>query len=96
MLRAAFIKDLEGFTGKAKLYRLNPPIKYEDYISEEMIECEYVVVSAANAMYSGPETYIFHSNESGEVINWSELDGSFRGGQDHEKALLGAGYEVIK
>ena len=55
---------------------------------------EYVVVSAADVMYSGPETYIFGADENGEVVDWLELPGSFRGKLDHVAALEGAGYEV--
>jgi hypothetical protein len=74
--------------GDANLYRVDPPMAYEDGTTE------YVIVSAVVALYSGPETYIFPANESGEVIDWLELPGSFKGGMDHDEALRGAGYEV--
>lgn len=45
-------------------------------------------------MFSGPETYIFPADKTGEIVNWSELDGSFKGGLDHEQALVNAGFEV--
>lgn len=47
-----------------------------------------VVVSAVNAPFSGPETYIFPGDEDGKVTDWGELDGSYRGGLDHEEALM--------
>lgn len=47
-------------------------------------------------MFSGPETYIFPANEDGKVVHWAELEGSFRGGLDHERALRNAGFEVAK
>jgi hypothetical protein len=74
--------------GDANLYRVDPPMAYEDGTTE------YVIVSAVIAPYSGPETYIFPATESGEVIDWLELPGSFKGGMDHDEALRGAGYEV--
>ena len=80
---ATFISKPSGFLGDARPYKLNPPLD----------ENEYVVVSAVNA-YSGPETYIFGATEDGEIVDWMELDGSFRGGRDHGAALEGAGYEV--
>jgi hypothetical protein len=43
-------------------------------------------------MLSGPETYIFPSDETGKVIDWGELDGSYRGGLSHEKAIEDAGF----
>jgi hypothetical protein len=54
----------------------------------------YVVISAVNAMFSGPETYIFPASSNGEVIDWCELDGSYKGGLDHVQALRQAGYGI--
>ena len=54
---------------------------------------EYVIVSAVCDRYAH-ETYIFPCDSSGRVTSWSEMDGSYRGGTDHERALLGLGYEV--
>lgn len=36
------------------------------------------------------------ADEQGEILNWSELEGSYHGGLDHERALERAGYEVVK
>lgn len=87
---ATHIKNLTGFYGDARLFRLDPPLR-DDYREAEY---EYVVVSAVVAPYSGPETYIFGADYKGEVVNWGELPGSFRGGLDHDAALSGADYEV--
>lgn len=76
--------NLRDFRGSANLYRLDPPLS----------ESEYVVVSASVVPYSGPETYIFPATEGGEIADGGELDGSYRGGLDHELALLNAGYVV--
>lgn len=96
MKTATKIKDLDGFAGHAALYKLSQPIKYERWGEEDEKpeQYEHVIVSAASVMFSGPETYIFGANEAGEITNWTELDGSFRGGLDHEAALRGAGYEI--
>lgn len=82
---AKLVKNLTGFNGEARLYRLSEPLEGN----------EFVAVSAVVAFYSGPETYIFPANSDGKVASWGELDGSFRGSLDHEEALRGAGYEVI-
>ena len=58
-------------------------------------EHEYVITSAANAMFSGPETYIFPADEAGDVADFSELDGSYKGDLDHQRAIINAGYEVV-
>lgn len=91
---AQFVKTLPGFTGTAKLYKLDPPMQITDWDDKIIGEAEYVVASATVAMFSGPETYLFPSTAKGEIVGWSELRGSYRGGLDHTHALNGAGYEV--
>lgn len=81
---AVLIRSLGGFANDARLYRMEPPLEGH----------EYVVVSAADVMFTGPETYIFPASKDGRVIDWGEMDGSYRGGLSHEEALRGAGYEI--
>lgn len=82
---AMFIKDVHGMRGEVKMFRLDPPL-YGNQL---------VVVSAATVPYSGPETYIFACDGQGKVTDWMELDGSYSGGLDHERALRQAGYDTI-
>ena len=90
MKTAKFIKDVsENFTGTAKLFSVNPPV--EDYDGNKY---DYVVASGTIAMFSGAETYIFPSDENGNVISWGELDGSFRGSINCEKAIKNMGYVI--
>lgn len=81
--------------GIKKLYRLSPPLTGEDLIGETYSH-KYVIASGANAPYSGPETYVFPANEEGEIMGWSELEGSFRGDIDCDRAIENAGYTVLK
>ena len=82
--------------GDQRLYRLDPPIVKESWYEDDPEErYEYVVVSAVVA-YSGPETYIFPADKDGNITDWGELDGSYRGGMDHEAALANAGYTVTQ
>jgi hypothetical protein len=98
MNTATFVKDVsDEFTGTAFLYRVDPPMKEESWFAEEDEELQsfdYVVVSATSAFMSGAETYIFGADENGEVLDWGELPGSYRGGLDHQQALEDAGYVV--
>ena len=88
---AHLIKPLQGFSGTAALYKLTPSLVVGD---DNALEThEYIVVSATIVMYSGPETYIFPANADGEVVDWLELPGSFKGALDIEQALRNAGYE---
>lgn len=84
--KAFFIRQLDGWRGVANLYRLEPA--HEGH--------EHVVVSAVNAMFSGPETFIFGCDAEGKPTSMLELSGSFQGGRDHAKALDGAGYDIVE
>ena len=94
---ARFMRQLDSFTGDAALYLLNPPLKgweWEDDEDSKAESYEYVVVSAAVVPFSGPETYLFPSNAQGEVIDWGELPGSYKGELSHAGALQRAGYRI--
>ena len=83
MKTATLLKEKNG-TGIGKVFKLSEPLEGNDY----------VWVSAVVAAFSGPETFIFGCDQNGEVTSWSELDGSYRGGLDIEKALTNAGYTI--
>lgn len=55
---------------------------------------KYVVTSASNVLFSGPETYMFAADEEGEIIDWCELPGSYRGSLDHKKCFNNIGYST--
>ena len=81
---ATYIKDSnDNMSGDARLYRLDPPHDGEDL----------VIVSGIDNGHRH-ETYIFPANEQGQVTDWLELEGSFQGSIDHDKALRGLGYEI--
>ena len=85
-MKATLIKNLTGFRGDARLFQLDPPLDGIKYVVVSGIEC---------AVDTGrPETYIFKANSRGEITDWCELDGSFRGAVDHARALKGAGYSI--
>jgi len=94
------IRDLEpSKNGQIiSLYKLIPPLKGYEYPEPDDEEgpFDFVVVSAVPAAFDTgiPETYIFPADETGEIQQFSELTGSFQGGMDHKRALLGAGYEI--
>jgi hypothetical protein len=85
------VRRLDGFAGDARLFELVPRMSDANGAKHR-----HVVVSAAVAAFSGPETYIFPADASGKVSDWGELEGSYRGGLDHAEALFGAGYEVAE
>jgi hypothetical protein len=92
---ATFIRDVSRQNrsrGVARLYQVHPPILVEDWLHTGVYD--YVVVSATVVMFSGPETYIFPADEDGTIADFGDLDGSFRGALDHERALTNAGYTL--
>ena len=98
MKQAKLIKDgIKSESGANQIIvELPNPIGYDrDWDTGEITkETKYVLVSAVNVMFSGPETYIFPCDKEGNVLNWGELDGSMRRTLDHEKALRNMGYEL--
>ena len=96
-LTAVLVKDLKGegkWTGTAKLWRVDPPVEFG--YGDDTQHTQFVVTSATRAMFSWPETYIFPADAAGRVLDWGELDGSYRGGLDHEKAIKDAGYAIVE
>ena len=88
------IRRLDGWTGDAFLYAVTPPMVYREG-GKVRARYDFVVVSATYASFSGHETYIFGASEDGEVLDWGELKGSYRGGRDHRLALQHAGYREV-
>lgn len=92
--RIPFTKDPD-VPADQQLYRLSTPMKYGGY-NGEFYETEYVIVSAVVAMDTQrPETFIFPATETGRILSYLDLPGSFRGELNHRKALENAGYVVI-
>lgn len=88
---ATFVRVTNSEPANQRLYRVDPPVSYGWPHGDTTTD--HVLVSAADT-YTGPETYMFPADAGGNVLDWMELDGSFRGELDHERALRNAGYEV--
>lgn len=95
MKTAKFIKKMEKFRGDANLYELSEEVEYGDD-DDNMEKTKFVIVSAANAAYSGPETYIFAADAEGTILDWTEMQGSFRGSFNHAVALTGLGFKITQ
>lgn len=92
---ATKIRRLSGI-GEKWLYRLTPPHIEEGLRSEDALDqVDYVMSSAIDALLSGPETYLFPADSDGNVLDWRELPGSFKGGLDCDAAVRDLGYEVV-
>lgn len=99
MKTATFIKNLEGFTGSAKLYKLSEPLSYNEintYGGLTELQVNYVV---AHRITSKGETvsFVMPSSATGYLVSWADLkpettpnDYSF------EKLVESTGYTVKK
>lgn len=78
------------------IYKFDPPLptSYDEDESETTI---YALVSASNAMFSGPEVYLFAYNdpEDTEPVSWMELPGSQKGTLSHEEVISDLGYTIV-
>lgn len=70
-------------------YKLSEPYDVLDWQDLPVVTTEYLIVSAADVPYSGPETYVFPADANGKVVDRGELPGSFRGALDHARAIEG-------
>jgi hypothetical protein len=84
--------------GECVTYYLDPPLESvstdRDTDEETVNSHTYVWVSQA-APLGDWETYIFASNEDGEVTDWGELDGSRKGYVTPDDLMRELGYKVI-
>jgi len=87
MRKFEFIKDLsERFSGKAHLFRVDPPVEYVA-AQDEAGYASYVVASATMVPLRGPATLIFPANEEGELLDWGEIGGK-RGTLDIDAVMI--------
>lgn len=87
--RAIQLQWPETAVGVRALFKMEPPLE----VSEGELH-EYVVVSALDDPDGMPGTFVFAANESGEIVNWSELDGT-KGEKDIWAALRHLGYDPM-
>lgn len=89
---ATLVKSLDGWRGKAALYRLSKPLTGW---GDDSLSFEYVVASAVRVPHVGDtETYLFGADAEGNVVSWMELPGSTKHTLDHAEALREAGYNL--
>lgn len=91
MIQATFVRKLPGWRSDARLYRLSEPVAYGDCDS---LSTDHVIVSAVTVSLTGPETMIFPARVDGKCLLFDDMPGSYRGALDHERAILGAGWEI--
>lgn len=78
---------------RQNLYRVDPPMEWTSCEAGADDTCvkETSYVVSSYGIYE-VETYLFPADADGNIINWIELPGSFRGDYNHVEALENAGY----
>ena len=93
-MKATFVADVSArFNGHAELFKLDTTMRVGN--TELGRKYNHIVVSAISNKWA-TETYIFPSDQNGEILDYTELQGSYRGGTDIDKALEYGGYEVVR
>ena len=93
--KATHIKTLNNWLSDARLYELDKPIEYDETGADKNPTTKYIIVSAVDVIFSGPETFIFPAHADGTVINHLEMDGSYKGGLSHSMALMNAELDEV-
>lgn len=79
-------------------WRLSEPVGYgyefDSLGVPKAMAITVFVVTSASLVFGTPETFIFPADDEGNILDWGEMDGSYRGGLNHERAILGAGWSI--
>ena len=93
-MKATFVADVSAeFNGHAELFKLDTAMRVGD--TKRGRKYNHIVVSAVNSRWT-TETYIFPSNQNGEILDYTELHGSYKGDTNIDRALAYGGYEVVR
>jgi len=97
-ITATYVKELSGWKGDARLYRLSRAVTYQVLPTAQnsprhKATTKHVVVSSVMA-FGFPEVYIFPAHKDGTPINVLEMYGSRKGTLVHEVALSDAGWDI--
>jgi hypothetical protein len=79
-----FVTKIKDVNGRQVLWKAEPPLEGH----------EYIITSESNVMFTGAETYIFASDKDGNITDWCELPGSYRGELNHKKCFSNIGYNI--
>jgi hypothetical protein len=82
MKMSKFALKIKTMNSRQVLWRLDPPLDGH----------EYIITSASDVMFTGPETYIFPADKDGNITDWCELRGSYRGELNHKRCFANIGY----
>ena len=102
MITCSKVRNLSNFRGEAALYKVSGNmddgsiVELHVVISAITLDTFTKVLDLALTGNSSEcETYIFPSNEEGDVLDWQELAGSTKGTLNHEVAIRNAGWTFI-
>lgn len=94
---AALVKEVSGYNGPARVYKVAPPVEAnlaKAWEAPKIIQTDYVVVVSVEHPIDGPEVNIFPADESGKALEWTKLSGSCSGTISHDEAIRQGGYKL--
>ena len=77
-----FVSKIKDINSRQTLWKAEPPLDGN----------EYIITSASDVMFTGAETYIFPADKDGNITDWCELRGSYRGELNHKRCFSNIGY----
>ena len=83
MKTATLLRTIENEHAIQALYRMEPPLNGHD-----------LVLASGIRTRLAHECFLFASDESGEIANWTELSG-VRDTVEHAAAMADVGYEIV-
>ena len=83
MKTATLLRTIENEHAIQALYRMEPPLDGHD-----------LVLASGIRTRLAHECFLFASDESGEITDWTELSG-VRETTDHAEAMADIGYEIV-
>ena len=101
MTTATFVKSLEAKRpGQTViLWVLDPPQGDVEYVITSAVDLTDVRIAVMDSMMgtdmAQKETYIFHADSDGKVLDWGEMKGSTKHIKDHEQVIRNAGWTVV-
>ena len=81
-MTSKFVSKIKVLGSSKILWKAEPPLDGN----------EYIITSASDVMFTGPETYIFPADKDGNITSWCELRGSYRGELNHKRCFSNIGY----
>lgn len=91
-MKAKYVQTIDNGTAIQKLYRLDEPMEYYSFETEENLLTDYILASQIDNIF-GQEVTLFPADAGGNVLDWVEI-GCRRGNPTHEYVMMEYGFVI--